>query len=505
MATLPFPDSIALDGAGNTYIASQSSEVFKLSPSGVLTRFAGTGFNGFSGYSGPAVNVQLGSATGLAVDNAGNVYIADGGDNLIRMVAPDGTSTTIAGTGSFGYGGDGGPAINAEFENPTGLALDSTGNIYIADSGNNRVREISGGMITTIAGNGTHGYSGDGTAATAAELANPNGVALDSNGNIYIADTGNNRVRKVTGGTITTVAGNGNCCFAGDGGLATSAQLNAPRSVALDSANNLYIADTNDSRVRIVAGNGIITTVAGNGNYAFGGDGGPATSAGWSPFAIAIDASDNLWIADYNNQRIRSVSGGIINTVAGGGGIGGPARRPWPDGRPEFGDERQVRKRLFYRSVHKSHPHDRAERRHFHRGGDGRAGLLGRRRRCRQRELNEPEGLVIKNGNLYFIDANNYRVREINMTSGNISTVAGNGTCCFSGDGGPATSAQINYGQGRIRRQRQPLHCGYQQPAHPRGFRWQHHHGRRQRTRRIQRRWHCRHQRKTVRPGRHRI
>ena len=440
-----------MDAAGNTYIASQSSEVFKLAPSGVLTRFAGTGFNGFSGYSGPAVSVELGSPTGLAVDNAGNVYIADGGDSLIRMVAPNGTSTTIAGTGTFGFGGDGGPATSAAFESPTGVALDSNGNIYIADSGNNRVREISGGMITTIAGNGTHGYSGDGAAATAAELANPTGIAVDSNGNIYIADTGNNRVRKVTGGTITTVAGNGNCCFAGDGGLATSAQLNAPRGVAVDSANNLYIADTNDSRVRIVAENGIITTVAGNGNYAFGGDGGPATSAELrSPFAIAIDASDNLWIADFNNQRVRAVTGGIISTVAGGGGIGEPGPAPLAglggpssvvkdkSGNVYFSDQFTNRIRMIAPNGAISTV-----------AGTGAQGYSGDGAAATSAMLNEPEGLAIdKNGNLYFIDANNYRVREINMTSGNISTVAGNGTCCFSGDGGLATSAQINYGQG---------------------------------------------------------
>ena len=224
------------------------------------------------------------------------------------MNSTTGIITTIAGNGIAGYSGDGGLATNAELNNPYGVAVDSNGNIYIADTNNNRIRKVNSttGIITTIAGNGTAGYSGDGGLATNAELYYPYGVAVDSNGNIYIADTYNNRIRKVnsTTGIITTIAGNGTAGYSGDGGPATNAQLNYPYGVAVDSSGNIYIADTDNNRIRKVnSTTGIITTIAGNGNPGYSGDGGPATNAElYDPSGVAVDSNGNIYIADYRQQ-----------------------------------------------------------------------------------------------------------------------------------------------------------------------------------------------------------
>jgi sugar lactone lactonase YvrE len=233
----------------------------------------------------------------VAVDSVGNVYIADLGNKRIRKVS-GGTITTIAGNGAAGFSGDGGPATSASLSAPYGVALDSTGSLYTADNDNNRIRKVSGGTITTVAGNGNLGFSGDGGPATSASLAQPEGLAVDSSGNLYIADTRNHRIRKLSGGTITTIAGNGTPGFSGDGGPATSASLYNPGGVAVDSAGNLYIADSNNNRIRKVSG-GTITTVAGNGNAGFSGDGGPATSASLNyPIGIAVDSAGDLYTAD---------------------------------------------------------------------------------------------------------------------------------------------------------------------------------------------------------------
>ena len=217
----------------------------------------------------------------MAVDASGNLYIADTGNNRIRKVSATGIITTVAGNGSAGYSGDGGPATSAQLDGPEGVAVDGSGNLYIADTCNNRIRKVSAtGIITTVAGNGSAGYSGDGGPATSAQLSLPAGVAVDGSGNLYIADSGNNRIRKVSAtGIITTVAGNGSPGYSGDGGPATSAQLNQPAGVAVDASGNLYIADSSNNRIRKVSATGIITTVAGNGFDGYSGDGGPATSA----------------------------------------------------------------------------------------------------------------------------------------------------------------------------------------------------------------------------------
>jgi uncharacterized repeat protein (TIGR01451 family) len=220
----------------------------------------------------------------------------------------NGTIVTMAGTGAPGFSGDGSAATGAQLNYPEGLALDSAGNLYIADSRNQRVRKVAAnGVITTIAGNGGWGYSGDGNAATSAELDYPNGVTVDSAGNLYIADTENQRIRKVApNGIITTVAGNGNCCYSGDGGPATSAQLAYPYGVAVDPAGDLYIADEDNNRIRKVDLSGNITTIAGNGGYGFSGDGGLAVNATLSyPSSVFVDALGNVYVADQYNNAVR--------------------------------------------------------------------------------------------------------------------------------------------------------------------------------------------------------
>ena len=238
------------------------------------------------------------------MDAAGNLYIADTWNSRVRKVS-NGVITTVAGSGTEGFSGDNGPNTSAQLAGPGGVAADSAGNLYIADTSNYRIRKVSNGVITTVAGSGAYGFSGDNGPATNAMLSGPGGITVDSAGNLYIADTGNSRIRKVSNGVITTVAGSGTYGLSGDNGPATSAELEDPYGVALDSAGNFYVADTNNSRIRRVS-NGVITTVAGNGTGGFSGDNGPATSAELAiPYGVVVDSPGNVYIADTQNYRIR--------------------------------------------------------------------------------------------------------------------------------------------------------------------------------------------------------
>lgn len=302
---------------------------------GIITTVAGNGQSGFSGDGGPATSASLRSPYGVAADAAGNLYIADPGDNRIRKISANGTITTVAGDGIAGFSGDGGPAIAASLAAPHGVAVDAAGNLYIADSNNNRIRKVdASGVITTVAGNGIAGFSGDGGSATGTSLFGPYGVVVDAARNLYIADIFNIRVRKVTtAGIITTVAGNGQYDYSRcASGAAISASLGEPSSVTVDAAGGLYVGDSANDCILKVGASGAIITVAGNGFHGFSGDGGLATGASMRfPDGVAVDAAGNLYIADSGNNRIRKVGAdGIITTVAGDGtaafsGDGGPA------------------------------------------------------------------------------------------------------------------------------------------------------------------------------------
>ena len=386
---------------------------------------------------GPPDNIVATSAGivpyGPAVDASGNLYFA-GGSNSVYKLDSGGRLTRVAGQGTLQPGGrggpgngcgaapgDGGPAASAQLEVPTAVALDASGNIYIADDYLCRVRvvntqastitvlgvTIAPGNIATVAGSSTFGYSGDGGPATSAQLNFPNGVAVDAAGNLYIADTENFRIRKVgTSGTITTVAGNGTAGYSGDGGAATAAELNTPDGVAVDAAGNIYIADLVNNRVRAVntqastitvlgvtIAPGNIATVAGNGTAGYSGDGGAAISAELSsPYGMTADQAGNLYIADESNDRVRKVdTSGTITSVA----------------------------------------------------GNGTAGYSGDGGTATSAELNFPSGVAVDaGGTLYITDAGNYRIRVVDTTQ-TITTVAGNGTAGYSGDGGAATGAQL--------------------------------------------------------------
>jgi sugar lactone lactonase YvrE len=319
-----WPWAVAADAAGNVYFASDNS-VFKMDASGTVIRVAGGLRYGYAGDGGPATLAQLSRPQGLAVDRAGNLYIADTQNNAIRKVLPNGVIVTIAGNGSWGFSGDGGPATSAQLATPSGVAVDSSGNLFISDSSNSRVRKVaSTGIITTLAGNGTPGYPGDGGPAINAQLGWPTGIAADNNGNVFIAEESTHRIRRVSpNGVIDTVAGTGIAGFGGDGGPATSAQLASPVGVAVTGGGSLFVVQLGWARVRMVSPGGTITTVACCGTpYEFSGDGGPAISAGlFNPYGIAVDPAGNLFIADTADNRVRKVSpSGIINTVAGNGG-----------------------------------------------------------------------------------------------------------------------------------------------------------------------------------------
>ena len=325
---LVLPSAIVFDPAGNLYFAETANHVVrKVDTVGHITTIAGTGAQGLSGDAGPAISATLDSPQGLALDSANNLYIADTHNHRIRKLdLTSGLITTIAGT-TAGFSGDNASATASQLDLPTALALDPAKNLYVADTGNHRIRKITTtGLITTIAGNGTQGFSGDAGPATSAAIDSPSGLALDSANNLYIADTHNHRIRRIdaTTGLIATIAGTGIQGFSGDTTPATAATLALPHGLTIDANGDLYLADTANHRIRrINATTDLITTVAGDGTQAFSGDGGPAIAASLdSPSNTAISPSTVLTLADTGNQRIRQLTAApapatTIQTVAG--------------------------------------------------------------------------------------------------------------------------------------------------------------------------------------------
>lgn len=500
------PMGLAVDTAGNLYVADENNHVVRrITPAGIIDTVAGNGRQGYSGDGARARDAHLNGPEGVAVDAAGNLYIADTFNYRIRIVDAAGVIDTFAANGHYGYGGDGGPAVNATVHLPTDVAVDRNGTLYIADLGNSRIRKVSNGtmatlagsdvgpqaigvvgqpaasvrlngptgvavdaagnvffaegsigsgsgltvgdnkvwrvstdgILTAVAGNGYRSYSGDFAAAARAQLNAPAGMAIDNAGNLYFADSLNHRVRRISpGGTVETVAGNGIPGFSGDAGHALQAELNNPQGVALDNAGNLYIVDTGNNRIRRVTPSGAIGTVAGNGNAAFFGDGTRAIAAAIrAPSAVAVDGDGNLYIADTLNHRIRRVNGsGIIDTIvgrtAGFSGDGGPA----------------IQALL---SNPASIALDAAGNLYIADTGNGRirkvlAGTHIISTIAAGEGTSRPRAVTLDvAGNVYFSDAAQNRVSRI-ATDGTVAVVAGEGTCCYSGDGGAAASARLN-------------------------------------------------------------
>ena len=411
-AKLDKPHGVYVDKDEDIYIADEDNHRIRKvdSTTGIITTIAGDGFPAYGGDGGPAVDASMQNPKSVWVDVNGDVLIADNENNRIRKVTvTTGDISTAAGNGIAGYWGDHGPAIDARLKKPHGVCgYESPAPVYLyfSDPSNYQIRrvDLEDNFLTKAAGTIWVGYNGDNILATWANLNYPFGVHVDASGNVLIADTYNHRIRKVNAktGIITTVAGNGSKGFSGDGGPATSARVRYPFSVYGDSVGNIYIADTYNYRIRKVnAKTGIITTVAGDGSAKFRGDGGLATEASIAKaYDLAVDSEGNLYIADTHNHCIRKVdvTTEIINTVVGQGTKTGFS-------------------------------------------GDG--GL------ATDALLNTPTGVCVDaSGNIYLTDTKNDVVRKVDAATQIINTIAGNGTPGFSGDGGPATQAKLDYPEG---------------------------------------------------------
>lgn len=473
--TIGNPGHLTTDAAGNVYFTSLNC-AFSLTPGDTLTRLAGTSAAGFSGDGGPAIAARLSSPHSIAVDTSGNLYIADTVNSRIRKVTPGGTIATVAGNGTAGYSGDGGPAVTAQLNNPGGVALDTAGNLYIFDSGNFRVRKVStNGIISTVAGNGTRGFSGDGGPATQAQITPANGLALDSSGNLYIVDTADQRIRMVSAanGTIATVAGNTTLTpgqmpsVTGNGGPATQANLNLPQDVAFDSAGNLYIAEATD--IRVVSPAGVID--------AFPGSTGPADDPFLGINGVTVDGSGNVYVAD-TTSRIRKIApAGVITVVAGPRGF-----VSYPPDEPATGAEFSGPAGVAADTAGNVLIADSGNSFLWRVSPAGVIGLIGAPTnpagvavdgagnyyaasgtQVWKANFTGPtppapavvwdggtdvvNGIAVDGaGNLFVADTSNV-VRKINP-AGVVTTVAGNGSEGFSGDGGPATAAQLSFPRG---------------------------------------------------------
>lgn len=440
-ATINNPVGVACDLNGDFYVSVQGlDQVVKVDRNGIMTIFAGSGAIGFSGDGGPAKLAQLSNPTGLATDSSGNVYIADSGNNRIRKVALDGTISTIAGSSKTTYSASAGPATSAGLNNPVAMAFDNRGNLYIADMNNSVIRIVRpNGTIATFAGVGNPASGGDLGPATSAALRTPQGVAVDGAGNVYIGDTGNNAIRIVTpDGIINKFAGQYTAGSTGDTGYATNAYLYGPTALALDQAGNVYILDQGNNRIRrVMTGTGLITTYAGSGVAGGAGDEGVATGASLNARNIAMDIRNNLFIADGPNGRVREVTSAddVINTVAGNGLSAISPRGVAVRGSTVYYSDYTTNR---VRTLDLTNGQTSVV------AGTGVAGFTGDGGSAFGAELKGPRGLAFDSaGNLYIADSSNQRIRRID-TSGNINTIAGNGTGSSTGDGGTGTNSSLN-------------------------------------------------------------
>jgi len=442
------PSQVCCDSLDHIYFADPlNHSVWKLNGNtGALTRVAGNGTSGSSGDGGPATSAQLNKPEGVCVDGWGNIYIGDTENHRIRKVSLSGNISTVAGTGSGGYDGDGGLAINAKLKKPNGVFVDSSGSIFIADTDNHCIRKVDGvtGNITTVAGTGSSGKTGDGGPATNAKLNKPRGVFVDTSGDIYIADTENCSIRKVdvSTGNISRVAGNmsAHCGYSGDGAPATNAELNKPRGVFVDAAGNVFIADTENHRIRVVDGaTGDIDTLAGTGTAGYSGDGGLATNAELdSPRGVCLNGAGEMVIADTMNSCIREVDlGDIISTITG-------------TGAPALNHPRQLAMDATG-NVYIADTDNQRVRKLDTSGwittvaGTGSGGYDGDGIPATSAKLNKPGGVcVAPSGNFYIADTSNHRIRKVDAATGMITTYAGTGSHGNNGDAGWATALELD-------------------------------------------------------------
>ena len=462
-ARINTPSGLAIDTAGNIFIAEYNGcRVRRIANgTGIISTVAGTGVVTSNGDGGLATSAALWYPNGIAVDASGTLYISEYNGNRVRKVeATGGTISTIAGLSTTvisisttGYGGDGGIGTNAFLNRPAGLAVDSTGNLYVADYANHRIRKVNSfGIISTFAGTGVDGFSGDGLLATTAQINNPDGLALDAAKNLYIADRNNNRVRKIDASTLrmTTIAGGGIGGYSGDGGAAVSADLRKPQGVYAGPGGDVYLSDTRGYRIRKIAGaTGVISTIAGTGDTGFGGDGIPAVNSAVSgPAGLALGPDGNLYFADSGNYRLRMINAaGNISTVAGDGtpGSTGDGGAPTsakvhpdkiciaPNGDIYIADSTYNRVRWVSGGIINTV------------AGTGATTYNGDGIAASSAQLNNPAGVRLdKAGNLFIVEGNGNRVRRVDVVSGKISTVAGTGTGGYGGDGGLATAASLN-------------------------------------------------------------